>query len=724
MRSLHIGDNSLLNTQSLSIRNNPNLLSISIGENALSFLEDTESNYFRNCEFIMSDLPVLQKLAFGDGCMKNFKIVSVDNVEASDDLDMQGGEAFARLLEYNYDVKDVHVDINNYFLGVKNLPPPIQYDEKFRFCTGNIIVKPVNTEISGCSINPIPDESKGLYFDSDTCVLSGTMNEPFTKDYTISYINDSTQSDTFTLDVQTCLPLEFEKSEYYYFFYDSIQIQPKTTMSECTISPDPSEYGLKFSDSCQLTGVINTKLTTPTVFMVMGVADDKLYVGSFTLILNNRVCAEGSSPITLTIDGLDESSGLDISWNLYQGKGTTGTLEKQQEKITVKYSVVSYDYCLPHNIYTFKFSHGCSKDLTGGYLSVNGGEMKFDLFRFMPLSGASAEFIVSFSSYLPFQVGYSTWKWLKTDSIADGWNTLNFDDSTWSESKPAAIGDSNTIVTYIRKTFAIDDVDSYHVLNVRVIYAGGLVAYFNGKKVARFNLIENFDETTYADQYFEGGKFSKFHIILSEEGVVEGNNVIAFELHAATADATAVVFDATGVFGVNDCSIAMDSVVDVTGEKFGTNSNQWTMTSFNDFFDYMLTGFSSIALEVGQSLQWTVENREGSKFNSFAIGTLSSGVSWRFKLEGYEVSDDNYKQLYNTSQDGTSEGESAAVVATAILPGDSDIASLKNKRTEIDAPNGMTPYNKFRYEVVQLQKNVRGNEFLFQYCKPSSSTSE
>ena len=64
------------------------------------------------------------------------------------------------------------------------------------------------------------------------------------------------------------------------------------------------------------------------------------------------------------------------------------------------------------------------------------------------------------------------------------------------------------------------------------------------------------------------------------------------------------------VFGVNECSPVLDrySAMDVM-------SNKEDLLSLNP------TLFGSIANEVDSYLAWTVENLEGSKFNSFALHT-------------------------------------------------------------------------------------------------------
>ena len=55
--------------------------------------------------------------------------------------------------------------------------------------------------------------------------------------------------------------------------------------------------------------------------------------------------------------------------------------------------------------------------------------------------------------------------------------------------------------------------------------------------------------------------FSKFHILLGLVGVREGKNGMSFEVHRPvdTSSSEELVFDASGVFGVEVCSTVIDS---------------------------------------------------------------------------------------------------------------------------------------------------------------------
>ena len=89
---------------------------------------------------------------------------------------------------------------------------------------------------------------------------------------------------------------------------------------------------------------------------------------------------------------------------------------------------------------------------------------------------------------------------------------MEFDDAEWQSVKAAAMGNHVGTTAYIRREVQIPSLEDYHVLNVRVKYAGGVVVSFNGRLVTRFNLAESFDASSEAIPLHDG---SLFHIVLS-----------------------------------------------------------------------------------------------------------------------------------------------------------------------------------------------------------------
>ena len=100
----------------------------------------------------------------------------------------------------------------------------------------------------------------------------------------------------------------------------------------------------------------------------------------------------------------------------------------------------------------------------------------------------------------------------------ENWSSLSFDDSAWSSKKTNNIGPTTGVTTYIRREVNNPDISNYHVLNVRVKYAGGVAAYFNGRLVARFNLEENLNLNSQSLVVHNADEFSKFHVIMTTVG--------------------------------------------------------------------------------------------------------------------------------------------------------------------------------------------------------------
>ena len=134
--------------------------------------------------------------------------------------------------------------------------------------------------------------------------------------------------------------------------------------------------------------------------------------------------------------------------------------------------------------------------------------------------------------------------------------------------------------------------------------------------------------------------FSKFHVILSTSGIDEGSNVFSLEIHGGLSDSSsdAVVFDGTGVFGVDDCSTVVDSYSSLTS----TTPTSGTLAEIMDL-DPFTTGF--LPNTIGTYIEWTVENLVGSKWNSFNIIGSSTVTGWGFDIYGYSNPDDEQEPL-------------------------------------------------------------------------------
>ena len=415
-------------------------------------------------------------------------------------------------------------------------------------------------------------------------------------------------------------------------------------------------------------------------------------VSTAVVTLSVEACTGGKSLITMVVRM--DSWAYEGSYKLFKGKGTSGEVVSSNTAFMVSSGLNYGDFCVPHDIYTLEM-YDTLKDgwwnPAGYYLTVDVGAMIFELGQY-PSSLASIS--TMFSSLLPFQIDYDDWKLFNTvEDVPDNWKAVDFDDAAWTVTKAANMGEHMTTTAYIRREVNIPNLEDYHVLNARVKYAGGVVVYFNGHIVARFNLEDEYDASTEATAVHDSTAFSKFHVILPTAGAVAGKNVIAFEIHRASGQST-IVFDATGVFGVNDCSVAVDSFSSI-------DASTVTGCAKEGLLELKTLSFGSLPNAVGSFLAWRVENQEGSKWNRFGIHTNNAAYRFGFSLYG-----------------NTSNGSSLPVLAVT------NASTKERARNLWEAPVAVMGFPSFRFEVDAVAStDVSVNAFMMLYCKPASTGS-
>ena len=415
-----------------------------------------------------------------------------------------------------------------------------------------------------------------------------------------------------------------------------------------------------------------------------------------TMSFSVQVCTGGKSLMTFRYRA--DSYANENSWKLFAGRGTSGTLLQSVAKFPVASAHYYVDFCKEDGIYTLQsfdsFGDGWQTG-TGYTMTVDMGEMELEIEELKNGSPKPLSVSTVFSTFFPFQVEYTDWKVLQTEA-PEGWNGVNYDDSAWHTRKAAAIPTTTYTTTYIRKTFQLTSVNDYQVLNIRMKYTGGVVVYFNGNKVARFNLIDAFDASTESIEVHDAESFSKFHIILATAGVQEGTNVVAFEIHRpkGASSSEPVVFDATGVFGLNDCSAVVDTYSSLTSSLSDVN-----IAKVMDLDPYTT---ASLPNSIGTFIEWIVENLEGSKWNSFNILGSSTVNNWGFDI--------------NTTfdpEDPRSEPVTTEFKAQSVLD---------RTKPQLAVPVALAGFRKVRWEVTNAGSSSTSiGSVHVAYCKASGN---
>ena len=153
------------------------------------------------------------------------------------------------------------------------------------------------------------------------------------------------------------------------------------------------------------------------------------------------------------------------------------------------------------------------------------------------------------------------WKYLDDGSDQEtGWIELGFNDDDWNsgyaelgygdDDETTVVGygsDENNkyITTYFRHTFMVFDSDDYQSLTLKLKRDDGAVIYLNGYEIIRENMPSG---TIYYDTFatdFVGGNEEDifFNYTLSNEYLLEGENIISAEIHQVSESSSDISFD-------------------------------------------------------------------------------------------------------------------------------------------------------------------------------------
>ena len=146
----------------------------------------------------------------------------------------------------------------------------------------------------------------------------------------------------------------------------------------------------------------------------------------------------------------------------------------------------------------------------------------------------------------------ATWSYLD-DGTDQGtaWRESDFDDSGW-DSGPAQLGfgegDEETVITrgattfYFRHDFNVDSAEIVG-LEVALRRDDGAIVYLNGTEIVRSNMpAGEVDYQTFAPNADDDGQ-NLHEYILTAESLVDGDNVLAVEVHQVNATSSDLSFD-------------------------------------------------------------------------------------------------------------------------------------------------------------------------------------
>ena len=172
---------------------------------------------------------------------------------------------------------------------------------------------------------------------------------------------------------------------------------------------------------------------------------------------------------------------------------------------------------------------------------------------------------------------YDTWKYVvPSTDLPSNWNTVNFDDSGWSQGNGGfGYGDNDdvtiildgSISVYCRKIFSVADKSKLVQGDLSIDYDDGFVAYLNGIEIARKGLsgyppaYDDYATTSTEAQLYQGLKPAAYTVDYNDlqSILVNGDNVLAVEVHNKPDTSSDLTCRPFFHFGILDNSILYSS---------------------------------------------------------------------------------------------------------------------------------------------------------------------
>ena len=273
-----------------------------------------------------------------------------------------------------------------------------------------------------------------------------------------------------------------------------------------------------------------------------------------------------AAPISTAANPVDRDYDFPIFWNNIPDWGTLDVAGPEQRTPNLAasiQSVIDGDGWNPGNALLIGMIDPAILSIPG----YTGNTSKRVAQSYDKSADAAAKLVVSYFPPVVFQDGIfpitkqSSWKYNDTGTALDtiDWTTLAYDDSAWAFGDGVlGYGNGNEVTTldfgpdaadkyptyYLRHTFSVDDAAAYDSLLFDVLRDDGVIVYLNGTELFRQNMPEgDVDYTTYASATAGGVEETFYFRNKTANLLQDGLNVIAVELHQASASSSDLSFD-------------------------------------------------------------------------------------------------------------------------------------------------------------------------------------
>lgn len=381
------------------------------------------------------------------------------------------------------------------------------------------------------------------------------------------------------------------------------------------------------------------------------------------------------------------------SWYLYKGSSASGEPVYMKEGLEYSNQYHYKYFCLDKDIYTFKFMDADTDGwrMPGGYRILTSQGYPLGFGTVPSGSERPVSKTHTFSTNVVAMQGVTEWKTFAGKAASRNWYSVGYDDSDWESKKGGETMAYDGKARYFRYKFNIPSLTTYPVLHVAVNYGAGVIAYLNGVRVYRVNMPAEVDYDTDATQDRDSWGFMQFSIPLQLKGANVGDNVLAFELHRTSKQATTdpCDFNANAILTTGDCAPIRTTVHDY----YSTTPESGYAYAL---FDGSISNYIAWNWVQGTFFNFTYENLEGVLFNQYRIYTDGSHGEVDFTIYGKRADDEVWYTLDRMKS----------------------VTFPDRSRYEKDVPNGLIGFNKFMVVIdsVQMPSGFTIDEVEFAYC--------
>ena len=229
----------------------------------------------------------------------------------------------------------------------------------------------------------------------------------------------------------------------------------------------------------------------------------------------------------------------------------------------------------------------------------------------------------------------STWLYLDDGSdLGTAWHATDYDDSGWDSGQaPLGFGDDGEVTTlasghityYFRHHFTVESTENIAGLSLSILRDDGAVVYLNGTEVYRTNMPTGpITANTTAASAVETNEF--FLHDFDASALLQGNNVVAVEVHQSSLTSSDVGFDFA--LETTDTEPGANTLVETgsTWRYLDDGSDQGTMWRESDFDD---SSWESGPAELGFG--------EGDEATTLSSGHITYYFRHKFNIDDLDA---------------------------------------------------------------------------------------